>query len=574
MPQREDLIARAKAWRDDDPDETTRAELADLLERVDRESTATEHDTDTETEAEADTAYAELADRFSGLLTFGTAGLRGALGAGPNRMNRAVVIRAAAGLTAYLQRDRGIDAPRVVVGFDARVNSETFAVDTAEVVTGAGGTAMVLPRPLPTPVLAFAIRHLGVDAGVMVTASHNPANDNGYKVYLGDGSQIVPPADEQIAARIDQVERVDDVHRSGQGWTRLDEDVLDAYLDGVAGVVDPQSSRELSLVHTALHGVGAEVVRRAFERAGFAAPAPVEEQEDPDPAFSTVTFPNPEEAGAMDAALSLADATRPDAVIANDPDADRCAVAVPGPEGWRMLRGDEVGALLGHHLIRRGIDPDGERTVLARSIVSSRLLGAMAAAAGLPAAETLTGFKWIGRVPGLAYGYEEALGYCVDPARVPDKDGVSAALLMAELLAGLRAENRTVDDLLDDLARAHGVHATDAFSVRMSDVTLVAPILQRLLDSPPARIGEVEVRSVEDLQSPEGDLPPTPGVRLFLRDDTRVIVRPSGTEPKLKVYVEVIVAVEAEHELGPARQEARRRLDSVVATMGDLTGVE
>jgi phosphomannomutase len=198
----------------------------------------------------------------------------------------------------------------------------------------------------------------------------------------------------------------------------------------------------------------------------------------------------------------------------------------------------------------------------------------MAAAAGLPAAETLTGFKWIGRVPGLAYGYEEALGYCVDPARVPDKDGVSAALLMAELLAGLRAENRTVDDLLDDLARAHGVHATDAFSVRMSDVTLVAPILQRLLDSPPARIGEVEVRSVEDLQSPEGDLPPTPGVRLFLRDDTRVIVRPSGTEPKLKVYVEVIVAVEAEHELGPARQEARRRLDSVVATMGDLTGVE
>ncbi|MGB7448900.1 MAG: phospho-sugar mutase [Ornithinimicrobium sp.] len=578
MSRRDDLVARARAWRDDDPDDTTRAELDELLARLKTESTSettSQPATTSETESvpEDGEAYAELTDRFAGLLAFGTAGLRGALGAGPNRMNRAVVIRAAAGLTTYLQRDREIAAPRVVIGFDARLNSETFAVDTAEVVAGAGGTAMVLSRPLPTPVLAFAVRHLGADAGVMVTASHNPANDNGYKVYLGDGSQIVPPADEDIAARIEEVDRVGDVARSGQGWTRLGEEVLEAYLQGVVAVVEPDSSRELSLVHTALHGVGAEVVRRAFTGAGFAAPAPVEEQEHPDPAFSTVTFPNPEEAGAMDAALSLADATRPDAVIANDPDADRCAVAVPGPGGWRMLRGDEVGALLGHHMIRRGIDPDGDRTVLARSIVSSRLLGAMAAAAGLPAAETLTGFKWIGRVPGLVFGYEEALGYCVDPARVPDKDGVSAALLIAELLAGLRAQGRTVDDLLDELARAHGVYATDAFSVRVSDVSMVTPILARLVDSPPRRIGDVEVRSVEDLEHPDDDLPATPGVRFFLHDDTRVIVRPSGTEPKLKIYVEVIVDVPSEHELTTSRAEARRRLDEVLATMDELTRV-
>jgi len=565
----EEMLARARAWRDDDPDETTRAELEELLARVDRGSPPAGDSG----EADPDAAYTELADRFSGPLAFGTAGLRGALGAGPARMNRAVVIRAAAGLTAYLQQERRTAAPRVVIGFDARTNSETFAADTAAVVTGAGGTAMLLPRPLPTPVLAFAIGHLGADAGVMVTASHNPANDNGYKVYLGDGSQIVPPADERIAAHLERVERVRDVPRSDEGWTRLGEEVLEAYLDSVVAVVDPHTSREISLVHTALHGVGAEVIRSAFERAGFAAPVPVEEQQEPDPAFSTVTFPNPEEAGAMDAAFRLAGTTHPDAVIANDPDADRCAVAVPHAQGWRMLRGDEVGALLGQHLIQRGIDPEGERTVLARSIVSSRLLGAMANRAGLPAMETLTGFKWIGRVPGLAFGYEEALGYCVDPARVPDKDGVSAALLMAELLAGLRAESRTVDDLLDELACAHGVHATDAFSVRVSDVSQIAAILQRLIDAPPERIGGVPVRSVEDLQDPDDDLPGTPGLRFYLQDDTRVIVRPSGTEPKLKVYVEAIVGLSSPDELPDARAQARRRLDAVVDTMHELTSV-
>ncbi len=554
VPNTDDLLATARAWRDDDPDETTRLELEALIEQCPEES-----------------AVAELADRFDGTLTFGTAGLRGPLGAGPNRMNRAVVIRAAAGLTAYLQDERALESPLVVIGFDARVNSDVFAADTAAVVTAAGGRAMVLPSALPTPVLAFAIGHLGADAGVMVTASHNPAIDNGYKVYLGDGSQIVSPADGEIAAHIDAVSTTGSVPRATAGWTRLGDDVLAAYLDAVAAVVDPQSSRAVSLVHTSLHGVGSETVRHAFTQVGFEAPAPVEEQEQPDPTFPTVTFPNPEEPGAMDAALLLAMTVHPDAVIANDPDADRCAVAVPSKDGWRMLRGDEVGVLLGQHLLTRGIDPDGERTVFARSIVSSRMLGAMAVAAGLPAVETLTGFKWIGRVPGLRYGYEEALGYCCDPATVPDKDGVSAALLMAEMIATLRSKDRSVDDVLDDLAVAHGVHATEAFSVRVDDVAQVTPIVAALLDKEVRSLGGVDVRSREDLANPTDGLPPTPGVRFYLSDDTRVIVRPSGTEPKLKVYVEAIVPVDARATLRVARAEARTRLDAVVATMAELT---
>jgi phosphomannomutase len=444
------LVERAAAWRDDDPDDATRAELDDVLRRVAAGDAAAEVD---------------LADRFSGLLEFGTAGLRGALGAGPHRMNRAVVLRAAAGLTAYLQERMA--RPRVVIGYDARHNSDVFARDTAAVVVAAGGTAMVLPRPLPTPVLAFAVRHLRADAGVMVTASHNPPQDNGYKVYLGDGSQIVPPADSGIAAAIGRCERVADIARAAEGWEVLGEQVLEHYVEAAAAVVDPQSPRDLAVVHTSLHGVGNEVVASAFACAGFLSPTVVATQAEPDPAFPTVSFPNPEEPGAIDAALALAAQVGADLVLANDPDADRCAAAVPDPAsvdatnpgGWRMLRGDEVGALLGAHILSRGVDTGA---VLASSIVSSRLLAAQAAAAGVRHEETLTGFKWIARVPGLRYGYEEALGYCVDPASVQDKDGVTAALLLAEMAAGLRAQGRTLLDVLDDLAVAHGLHATDA----------------------------------------------------------------------------------------------------------------
>ena len=561
QPSREQLLHQARSWVGDDPDPRTRDELTALVDRA----------------AQGDEqAWPELADRFVGFLEFGTAGLRGALGAGPNRMNRAVVIRTAAGLTAYLRQELGLAGaergPVVVIGFDARHNSDVFAQDTAAVVTAAGGRALMLPRPLPTPVLAFAIQHLGADAGVMVTASHNPPEDNGYKVYLGDGSQIVPPADVDIAAQIARIRTVSQVAMADGSWEDLGEEVLDAYLDAAVAVLDPASPRELQVVHTALHGVGSDVVRQAFERAGFTAPHQVTEQAEPDPEFPTVAFPNPEEPGAIDAALALAGQVQPDLVIANDPDADRCALAVRDGQGWRMLRGDEVGALLGQHVIDRGL-PTPERPVLARSIVSSRLLGALADAAGLQGEETLTGFKWIGRVPGLAYGYEEALGYCVDPATVPDKDGVTAALLAAELAATLKAQGRTLTDVLDELAVAHGVHQTDAFSVRVSDLGLIPPVMARLREDAPAELGGTPVARMDDLARGDGGLPPTEGVRFYLADDTRVIVRPSGTEPKLKVYLEAIVPVQGPDGLTEARAEATRRLAAVRSSMEGLTAV-
>ncbi len=561
----QDLLDQARAWLADDPDETTRQELADLIERAEQAEQA---------EPGGPGDRAELADRFAGPLQFGTAGLRGAMGAGPNRMNRAVVIRAAAGLTAYLLEQFGPE-PTVVIGFDARHSSDVFARDTAAVVTAAGGRALVLPRPLPTPVLAFAIGHLGADAGVMVTASHNPAQDNGYKVYLGDGSQIVSPADALIAGQIAAVPSATSVARADQGWQTLDDAVLHAYVDAVAALVDPAGPREVSVVHTALHGVGSDALAAVFEAAGYPAPASVLTQATPDPDFPTVTFPNPEEPGTIDAAMTLAETVRPDVVLANDPDADRCAVAAPGRDGWRMLRGDEVGALLGWHLIRRGIDPAGERRVLARSIVSSRLLDAMADAAGLPSVETLTGFKWLGRVPGLAFAYEEALGYCVDPATVADKDGISAALLITELVATLRAEGRTVHDVLEELAVQHGVHATDAFAVRVADLSLIETVLARLRRQPPTQIGGVPVARFDDLAEGTAALPPTEGLRYHLSDDTRVIVRRSGTEPKLKVYLEVIVPVPGEDGsvVHAARAEAATRLTAVRSAMEHLTQV-
>ena len=548
------VLAAARAWADDDPDPATRAELTGLADRA---------------EAGDATAAEELADAMSGMLEFGTAGLRGRLGGGPHRMNRAVVIRAAAGLTAHLQT---IDPePFVVVGFDARTNSDVFAHDTCAVVVGMGGRAAVLPHPMPTPVLAYAIRYLGADAGVMVTASHNPPEDNGYKVYLGDGSQIVSPSDGLIAAQIDRVESLASVPMADDGWHTLGDDVLDAYVSDVVTVVDPTTPRDVTVVHTALHGVGSETVGRAFVAAGYPAPIPVASQAEPDPMFPTVSFPNPEEPGAMDAALELAEQTSPDLVIANDPDADRCAVAVPGPGGWRMLRGDEVGALLGSHLLERGAG-EAPGVVFANSIVSSRLLSAMCRAAGVAHEETLTGFKWIGRVEGLRYGYEEALGYCVDPEHVRDKDGVSAALLVAELAATLKARGRTLGDRLDDLARAHGVHATDAFSVRVSDLALIGTLMARLRDEPRDAIAGVSVERLDDLASGAGGLPPTDGLRWYLADGSRVIVRPSGTEPKLKVYLEVVEPVAGE-DLRGARERAAERLAAIRSDLEAATRV-
>lgn len=535
------LRSRAQRWLADDPDPATRAELADLLAA-----------------AEAD----ELADAFAGPLVFGTAGLRGRLGPGPNRMNRAVVRRAAAGIAQFL------GPARVVIGYDARHQSGEFARDAAAVLAGAGLQPLLLPGPLPTPVLAFAVRHLDCAAGLMVTASHNPAQDNGLKVYLADGIQIVPPADQQIAAAIAAVTSVRDLPLGGAGQV-LGDEVVDAYLRAATAVVEP-GPRDLAVVTTALHGVGGAVLHRALTQAGFPAPTPVAEQSAPDPDFPTLAFPNPEEPGALDLALALAQQCRCDAVVAVDPDADRCAVALPLAAGYRALTGDQLGALLGWWIIERDRRA-GRPTagVFASSLVSSRLLAKIAGAAGVPHVETLTGFKWIARVPGLRYGYEEALGYCVAPWAVRDKDGITAALLACEMLAVLRAEGHSAWQVLDDLARSHGLHATGQWSVRASDTTVFTEVLRRLRAEPAALLAGSQVIEVTDFAAGIGGLPPTDALRWACADGSRVVIRPSGTEPKLKCYLEVI---ESADRGAPVR--ARERLSALQAAVAARTGLE
>lgn len=549
-PQIGDARAQAEHWIADDPDPDDRAELRRLLDAT-------------------PDGGGELADRFGGTLTFGTAGLRGPLRAGPNGMNRAVVRGAAAGLVTWL-RGQGTDGAGgpVVIGYDARHRSREFAEETARVATGAGLEALVLPRPLPTPVLAYAVRRLGAAAGVMVTASHNPPQDNGYKVYLGArlgrdlgaGAQIVPPVDAEIEAAIRAVGLLADVPLGPPG-TVPDEDLAASYVDSVASVVDSGSPRDLSVAYTPLHGVGGAVLRAAFVAAGFPEPSVVDSQAEPDPDFPTVSFPNPEEPGAMDRVIALAAATHADLAIANDPDADRCAVAVPDGDGWRMLRGDEVGVLLADHLMRRGVTGR-----YATTIVSSSLLSAVCRARGLPYGETLTGFKWIVRAgDGLVYGYEEALGYCVAPELVRDKDGISAALLVAELAAGLKARGRTLIDRLDEIAAEFGVYATDQLSVRVEDLTEIDRMMARLRAEPPARLLGQDLTSVED-RLPDSDV-------LILRHErARVVVRPSGTEPKLKAYLEVVEPMGGDG-VPAARQRATGALAALRAETAAALGL-
>lgn len=548
------VVAAARAWLAEDPDPATAQELASLLDAAD---------------AGGSDAVAELTDAFNGTLQFGTAGLRGRLGPGSNRMNRLVVARAAAGLARYLVAQRGTEDTRVVIGYDARRNSDVFARDTARIMAGAGISALVLPRPLPTPVLAFAIRELRCAAGVMVTASHNPPDDNGYKVYLGDGSQIVAPADVDIAASIAGIGPMSTIKES-DAYHVLDEGVIDAYVTRALALLRP-GPRKLAALYTALHGVGGEVFMRVVQEAGFERPSLVAAQFDPDAAFPTVRFPNPEEPGAMDLALAEARARDVDIIVANDPDADRCAVGVRSGDGYRMLTGDEVGALLGWWIIerarRRGETPDG---VYAQSIVSSDLLRRIAVDAGLGYAATLTGFKWIARVPHLRFGYEEALGYCVDPQAVKDKDGITAALLMLELAAALKAEGRGPQDILDALARRYGVYATSQLSVRVSDLSLIAETMARLRSIPPFFIGGRRVLALDDLAMGCGGLPPTDGLR-FVMEDARAVVRPSGTEPKLKCYLQVVVPVHS--DVQTAHVTARAALDTLRQAMSDLLGL-
>ncbi|MWA06604.1 phospho-sugar mutase [Actinomadura sp. LD22] len=530
-----DLRGYAEEWLDQDPDPRTRAELRAILDAGDDRA---------------------LADRFGSRLEFGTAGLRGELGAGPNRMNRVTVMRAAAGLAACLPA-----GGRVVVGFDARHGSRRFAQDTAAVLTGAGLRAEVFADPVPTPVLAHFTRSFDdVVAGVMVTASHNPPRDNGYKVYWADGAQIVPPRDAEISAAIDAVGRVDELPL-GSEWTVHHDTRL--YLDAVSHL-RLGDDRDVSIVYTPMHGVGRDVLLAAFERAGFAAPVVVPEQAEPDPDFPTVAFPNPEEPGALDLALALARDRNADLVIANDPDADRCAVAVPGPDGWRALTGDEVGGLLAEHVLRHTC---GDDRLVATTIVSSSLLASIARGHGVRSAESLTGFKWIMKAGGpgdrLVFGYEEALGYSVGDDRgvpVNDKDGIGAALAVAALAAEARRAGRTLLDLLDDQARRYGLHATSQLSVRVDDLSLIAGAMARLRADPPAELGGRAVEAFEDLSAGVDGLPPTDGLR-FRLGGARVVVRPSGTEPKLKCYLEVVQPVSG--DVAAARERAAADLDAL-----------
>jgi phosphomannomutase len=542
----DDLRDVAERWLADDPDPAAREELRRLIAGLPQTAD-------------------ELRDRFAGPLTFGTAGLRGRLRAGPNGMNLAVVTRAAAGLVGWLAGRRA--AGPLVIGYDARHGSRQFAERTAEVATGAGREALLLPRPLPTPVLAHAVRRLDAVAGVMVTASHNPPQDNGYKVYLGAalggpagaGAQIVPPADREIEAAIQAVAAPAEIRLGGAG-TVLDDTIVEGYVRSAAGLL-AAGPRELRVAYTPLHGVGGAVLTAAFAEAGFAVPAVVAEQAEPDPEFSTVAFPNPEEPGAMDLLLALATAEEADLAIANDPDADRCAVALPGPDGWRALTGDQLGTLLADHLIRRGAPG-----TYASTIVSSTMLRAICAARGVPYRETLTGFKWIVRAADeLAYGYEEALGYCVAPEVVRDKDGITAALLVAELAAALKADGRTVADRLDELDAEFGVHHTGQLSMRVDDLADIARAMTRVRRVPPAILLGEPV-TFEDLL-PDNDI-------LRLRTGAaRVVIRPSGTEPKLKAYLEVVEPV-IDGDVATARTRAQQAMTTLRAETSAALGLQ
>jgi phosphomannomutase len=511
------LKAEVHAWIADDPDPKTAAELTALLEAGDEEV---------------------LNKYFSGFLQFGTAGLRGPIGPGPSCMNRAVVGRTAAGISAYM-KERGMK--RVVIGRDARYGSEDFTAESAEIFAGAGFEVFVLPRPLPTPVLAFATHQLKCDVGVMVTASHNPPQDNGYKVYIGpsaDGisyaaSQIISPTDRLIAEEIAAIKSLANQPR-GKSWTIIGEELISEYIRRTA-LIAPKPG-DLKIVYTAMHGVGTETVQRVFNHAGFATLILVDEQCTPDPDFPTVAFPNPEEPGAIDLALAKARDFGADLVIANDPDADRCAAAVNDPKvGWRMLRGDELGVIFGEWIARTH-----SHGSFGNSIVSSSALSKIAAHYSIDFKEVLTGFKWLAKIEDLAFGYEEAIGYAVDSETVNDKDGISAALLLAQIATELKSQGLTLLDLLSEVWSRHGFHGTEQISIRVADISQITQLLTKLRKSPPTQIAGRAVLSIDDLADPKDGLPPTDGLRLWIDGGIRMIVRPSGTEAKMKCYIEVI----------------------------------
>ncbi|MDO4665353.1 MAG: phospho-sugar mutase [Actinomycetaceae bacterium] len=550
----ENLIKVAQEWAAADPDPATAQQILDLVAQVEAG------------DAEANT---KLQSCFAGPLQFGTAGLRGQIGAGESRMNVAVVIRATYGLVQYLKSL--VERPRVVVGCDARYGSADFAKAAARVISAAGGEALVLPQANPTPLTSFTVRHLGADAGVMVTASHNPAQDNGYKVYLGgrvatgdgEGVQIIPPADSLIAAEIAAAPGANQIPQDDTNITSVD--TRDQYVERAATL--GKAAHPLKIVLTAMHGVGAPLAIASLTAAGFKDIIPVREQIDPDPDFPTVPFPNPEEKGATDLAIKYAVENGADLIIALDPDADRCAVAVPEGDTFRQLSGDETGYLLGDYVATHAATG-----TLACSIVSGRLLGKIAVGHGLKFKQTLTGFKWIARTPGLVYGYEEAIGHCVDPENVHDKDGISAAVKFAVLLSELKAHGSDALEKLDELAKTYGTHLTSPLTFRFTDTSKIGEALERIQKTPPQTILGAPIAECVDLAGGYRDIPGTKGLLLANENDARVIIRPSGTEPKLKCYLEVVLDTPTE---GPVPwDEARAQMQAFKAEIATALGME
>jgi phosphomannomutase len=540
------LFDAARAWAAQDPDTETREELLALI-------------------AVGDTQAIEA--RMGSRLDFGTAGLRGELGAGPNRMNRVLVAQAAAGIRDYVNENFKNDAS-VVIGFDGRINSAIFARDSAEIFAAAGISTMLFDGVVPTPVLAFAGKHLNASAAIMVTASHNPPRDNGYKVYLGGsngGSQIISPTDKQIADKIRAIaasQTFDEIPKS-TNYEVIGDEIRQAYVAETASLTgEIENAESLKIVYTAMHGVGWRTTQELFEAVGLPKPFTVDEQLLPDGNFPTVAFPNPEEPGAMDLAFAKAREVGADLIIANDPDADRLAIGVPDSsvaEGWRRLTGDEIGLLLGYQVARRAV-ADGKTGALACSIVSSSALGKVANHFGLDYQETLTGFKWISKVPNLLFGYEEALGYCVDPQRTPDKDGISAALIAIDMATELASQGKTLTDQLAELGELFGHYATGQISMRVTDLSVISSIMQNLRTNPPVMIDGVAAKFT-DLSIGTDKLGPTDGLRFDLADGRRVIVRPSGTEPKLKCYLQAV---------GESKEAATAALASLNDAMKEL----
>ena len=538
MTQLESLIQQARSWIDQDPDAETVAELEKLISESDE---------------------AGLLDRFGQRIGFGTAGLRGLLGAGPNRMNRVLVAQAAAGIAKYLKEN--FDDPSVVIGYDARKNSDIFAKDSAQIFAGYGVRAHLFPELAATPLVAYAVRNLGASAGVMVTASHNPPGDNGYKVYDFSGSQIVSPMDLEIAKHINEFAKSGSVASLARSdsFEEVASSVRSGYLQSVSGLLNKHSTRkDIKIVYSAMHGVGASFIQEIFRLSGLAEPAQVLSQQEPDGSFPTVVFPNPEEPGAMDESMSTAASQQADLVLVNDPDADRLAVAFKNSDGsYQQLTGDQLGLILGEEMAARA-SREGRSGSLACSIVSSSALGKVAEHYGFGFEQTLTGFKWVSRVPNLIFGYEEALGYCVDWGQVRDKDGLSAALIVADIASALAKQGYTLGDQLEKLMQRYGYFSTGQISIRVTDLTVIADLMKKLRTNPPEQIAGVDA-VFEDMNQGSGSLPATDALRFKLHDGRTVIVRPSGTEPKLKCYLQAVSDNEAQSKKLLAELEAAMR---------------